>query len=168
MVKKVKISRYILFPYIIILLCLGFINLLAENRFDVINLMKPIGSSKPPLKQNHGKVYFSDGTILDNKRYSVADTSRNSADSLKRENKIVSVVDNGEFFNVRIELANYENDIKINIFNMLGKNVMEVFKGIPTKEIDYTFSISNLPNGIYFLKLQGRNFTRTRKFIVSR
>ncbi len=74
-----------------------------------------------------------------------------------------------ENYSVEIELDDYNSDIQITVYNMLGKEALEVYKGIPNKfDTKYDFSASNLPNGVYLCILVTKNTRKAEKFIVSR
>ena len=113
-----------------------------------------------------------DGTIIDNKQKkgSAFDSLKAKPDSVKKENRIVSIEEDGEVLVVKLELEDYEHEIKISIYNMLGKKVVDVYKGMPVKELlyPYEFSYANLPNGVFICMLNVKDHTKTKKFIVSR
>lgn len=100
--------------------------------------------------------------------------SKVESDTSKSLNKITRVWSNGEDrFVVRVELASgYNGEIQLSVFNILGKEVIDIYKGQvssnPTNTYEYEFMSSNLPNGIYLCILNGRNFRDAEKFIVSR
>ena len=63
----------------------------------------------------------------------------------------------------------YDNRITIAIFNLLGKKVMEVYEGYPTKNSNiYEIQAASLPNGVYLCVAYGKEFRLDAKFIVSR
>ncbi len=74
-----------------------------------------------------------------------------------------------ETFTVEIELDDYSTEIQLTVYNMLGKEAMEIYKGIPSRfDTKYDFSASSLPNGVYLCILVGNNFRKAEKFIISR
>lgn len=73
-----------------------------------------------------------------------------------------------DVFKVKLELQDKDTEIKLSIFNILGKEVFEIYNGKPLNSNEYEFLSSNLPNGIYLCILTGRNFRDAAKFIVSR
>ena len=84
-------------------------------------------------------------------------------------NIIEKVYNNGELYTVEIQLNDYDNQIRILVFNMLGNLVKSVFEGNPlTENSVYQFDASNLPNGVYLCILEGPNFRDAEKFIISR
>jgi hypothetical protein len=87
-----------------------------------------------------------------------------------KTNNIVSIWNNNDAYNVKVELKDKDSEIDIGIYNMLGKEVLKVVqKGIQTSdEAIYEFNVSKLPNGVYLCVLIGRNFRDVEKFIISR
>ena len=56
--------------------------------------------------------------------------------------------------------------IKLAIYNSLGEEVALLVNGIVEAGFyDVTFSATNLPSGIYFYRLQGNDYTQTKKMI---
>lgn len=71
--------------------------------------------------------------------------------------------------NVEINQAGKQQEISITVYNMLGKEVLDVYKGTSSSSQKEIFSKPfNLPNGIYICVLQGKNFKDSEKFIISR
>lgn len=86
-----------------------------------------------------------------------------------RASRIVFVRATSDVFNARIELIQDESTLDLGIYNMLGKKVMDVYRGSERKgEHDYSLSISELPEGVYICILQGSNYRRAEKFYISR
>ena len=83
--------------------------------------------------------------------------------------RIVSTRVSSEVFTTRVELASDESLVEISIFNMLGKRVMEVYKGASSRGVhEHTQSISELPDGVYMCVMQGANFRKAEKFFFNR
>lgn len=94
--------------------------------------------------------------------------ARTENDSLV-SNKITKVWYTATELNVQIYQVFKQQDITITVYNMLGKEVLEVFKGISSNNQEEVYSKSfNLPNGIYICIMQGKNFKSSEKFIISR
>ena len=110
-----------------------------------------------------------DGTNIDSKySNSLVQRVEQEADSSVK-NEIVSLYSQSQLqFFVRIQLAEYNVEIKLLIFNMLGNLVKEAFAGVATKGVEYDFDASNLPNGLYLCILEGPNFRDAEKFTISR
>ncbi|MBX3042607.1 MAG: T9SS type A sorting domain-containing protein [Candidatus Kapabacteria bacterium] len=71
--------------------------------------------------------------------------------------------------NVEVYQVQKQQNITITVYNMLGKEVLEVFKGISSTRTEEVYSATfNLPNGIYICVLQGNTFRDSEKFIISR
>ncbi len=121
-------------------------------------------SSKSTLVQ---PTQNSDGIIIDSKLLGKTARIDQDTSSIKNEISKVYTSDNLKFY-VRIKLKEYIIPIKINIYNMLGNLVEEVYSGTAIEGVDYPFVASNLPNGFYLCILQGPNFRDAEKFTISR
>ncbi|MFM8770849.1 MAG: T9SS type A sorting domain-containing protein [Candidatus Kapaibacterium sp.] len=109
-------------------------------------------------------------------------TARNSGGEVRAQGKtatgrdtsigaprIISTRVAAEVFTARIEMASDEPLVDIAIFNMLGKRVMDVYKGSSPRGIhDHVQSVSDLPEGVYMCVMQGNNFRKAEKFFFSR
>lgn len=83
--------------------------------------------------------------------------------------RIISTRVAAEVFTARVEMASDEPLVDIAIFNMLGKRVMDVYKGASARGIhEHTQSVSDLPEGVYMCVMQGNNFRKAEKFFFSR
>lgn len=83
--------------------------------------------------------------------------------------RIISTRVAAEVFTAKVEIASDESLVDIAIFNMLGKRVMEVYKGASSRGIhEHTQSVSDLPEGVYMCVMQGNNFRKAEKFFFSR
>lgn len=83
--------------------------------------------------------------------------------------RIISTRVSAEVFTAKVEMASDEPLVDIAIFNMLGKRVMEVYKGASSRGIhEHTQSVSDLPEGVYMCVMQGNNFRKAEKFFFSR
>ncbi len=93
-------------------------------------------------------------------------------DSTKPKNRIESLRDGGDIFYLYLVLSDRESPIKIIVYNMLGKKVLDVYNGYPKPESNpYEISIAGpptLPNGVYLCVVIGKNFRLREKFVVAR
>ncbi len=91
-------------------------------------------------------------------------------DTSNGENRITNIYNLSEDYKVKIKVEIYDSPVKLFVFNMLAKKVLDIYEGQPIKdpEHEYIFNSSSLPNGMYLCILQGKNFRHARKFIVSR
>lgn len=107
-------------------------------------------------------------------RKAAADIRSQSKTSAGRDSainapRILSTRVASEVFIARVEMASDEPLVDIAIFNMLGKRVMDVYKGTSTRGIhEHTQSVSDLPEGVYMCVMQGTNFRKAEKFFFSR
>ncbi|GEM_PF-3565876 len=68
-----------------------------------------------------------------------------------------------------IELDDYNSEMGLVVYNMLGKEVLEIYRGYPKKGDDkFEFSTVSLPNGIYLCVLYFKGIRKAEKFIISR
>lgn len=109
----------------------------------------------------------SGGIIIDSKQLSKTASIDQDTSSIKNEILKIYTSDNLKFY-VRIKLKEYIIPIKIQVYNMLGNLVEEVYSGAAIKDVEYPFDASNLPNGFYLCILQGPNFRDAEKFTISR
>lgn len=131
-------------------------------------------SNKINTSKSKTKTVQSDGTKIAKKQVKSQEIDSNAivlADSTERKDRIISLNQVGDVHILKIELSDYNSEISIVVYNLIGKKVMDVYKGMPkSTSPDYPYEIQSwrLPNGIYLCTLQGRNFRKTEKFVVAR
>lgn len=61
-------------------------------------------------------------------------------------------------------------NVKVELFDALGRNISTLFDGIMSVKSMYEFSISSngLQSGVYFVRVSGNTFVRTEKLILSK
>ena len=65
--------------------------------------------------------------------------------------------------NIKFDIA-AKSDVKITIYNSLGKEVQNLFSGnLLAGSYSYKWNAANFPSGVYFYKLQTENFSEVRK-----
>jgi lipopolysaccharide export LptBFGC system permease protein LptF len=157
-----------LIKYIFILLIFASAQAFAQNNPTI-----PLSSYARNLLER--AMYLpdtTDGTVF--ALYRANGDSTPEADEVKADtnttgNRIVHVRHQGEIYYVKIGLANYDVNIELSVYNLLGKKVKDIHRGAAMPEgTDYEFNAYNLPNGVYICILNGPNFRDTEKFIVSR
>ena len=93
-------------------------------------------------------------------------------DTTKPKNRIESLRDGGDIFYLYLVLSDRDSPIKITVYNMLGKEVLDVYNGYPKPNgVPYEINISgppSLPNGVYLCVVIGKNFRLREKFVVAR
>jgi hypothetical protein len=124
--------------------------------------------TKQPTKQSE-----TDGTkiaVKKGKRQVSGDSITVDADSSDKRDRIISLTQSGDNHILKIEVKDTSSEITINIFNMLGKKVLEAYKGTPKSNPDegYEIQSSRLPNGVYICVLIGKDFRKSEKFVVAR
>jgi len=91
------------------------------------------------------------------------------ADTSRKDNKFIFARAASDVFTTRVELAEDQGSVDIGIYNMLGKKVMDVYKGYASRgQHDYTQPIPDLPEGVYICIMQGSDFRKAEKFFFSR
>lgn len=107
------------------------------------------------------------GIKIDNPKVKVK--AEEPADTFEIRNKISNVYNDGEQYYVKLDMSE-ELEIRLEVYNMLAKPVKTIYSGKATldKERTYDFNASTLPNGIYFVILQGNGFRYPYKFTIRR
>jgi hypothetical protein len=130
---------------------------------------KPPSVTKPfiYLPQDHGTIIAPKGKKAVSQNSS---TNKTHDDSSGNENSIQIREGGKSNFYIYLELVDYEKPIKIQVYNLLGKKVLDVYDGMPYKDKDSSYVIyeDKLQNGVYMCVVQGNNFRLLEKFIVSR
>jgi hypothetical protein len=120
-----------------------------------------------------------DGTkVVNNNSKKNGVTNLNAENQFKSEltkNSIKKIWEgNDGFLNVVAELSDAQSEVKITIYNMLGKEVKKVYSGLPEEKDEdgyYIFTSQaplNLPKNIYILVIQGNTFKVADKFIIAK
>ncbi|MCL2039597.1 MAG: hypothetical protein FWG85_04110 [Bacteroidetes bacterium] len=90
-------------------------------------------------------------------------------------NKIIKIwIESDGILNATAEIKDSKEELKISVYNMLGKEVFKVYQGMPLKKDEdgnYKFVSSspiNLFNNVYILVIEGTSYKIADKFIISR
>ncbi|MDR0926520.1 MAG: hypothetical protein LBO69_01975 [Ignavibacteria bacterium] len=93
----------------------------------------------------------------------------------KQSNSIKKIWEGTDgLLNVEADIADDKDEVKIVVYNMLGKEVRKVFQGIPAEknaEGHYLFNSQtniNLPKNVYILVIQGTTFKIADRFVIAR
>lgn len=156
-------------------------NLIIFSLIVLFLLIKPDSNVFCLEKPNTADIFIStdlcdniqdvDGTII--ARYNELKCNDNvkliESDSI-RSNKISKIINRRDYIAIRIELTDWDQEIELSAYNLLGKKIIDIFKGrpVPDPEHEYEFSSASLPNGIYLCVLHGRNIRDAKRFVVSR
>jgi hypothetical protein len=111
------------------------------------------------------------GTVIDEVRRIGRKPGESRVDSAGTDNRAIKVIEGKDRYLVRLTLKkeDYENPITINVFNLLGNKVMEVYKGIPySYDTPYEILVNELPKGVFICNVVGKGFRLDSKFIVTR
>lgn len=103
----------------------------------------------------------------------VARTTKLLNDTLRKVSRIVGIeLDaSNDVLNICLELAENQPWIDISLYNMLGKRIKEVYRGPATTDPsnrDFSTSVSDLPNGLYIVAIQGSSVRLADKVFISR
>ncbi|MCS6999338.1 MAG: T9SS type A sorting domain-containing protein [Bacteroidota bacterium] len=94
-------------------------------------------------------------------------------DTVKKASRIVGIdLDaSNDALTVRIELTENQSWTEISLYNMLGKRVKDIYRGPVSTDVpvrDFTVNISDLPNGLYIVSVQGSTIRLADKVFISR
>ncbi|MFN3306433.1 MAG: hypothetical protein ACK42Z_04510 [Candidatus Kapaibacteriota bacterium] len=134
--------------------CLYF----PERIFTMENFLVGIKFAQPLTKKETGK---ENGKYFEIKN----DTT------FSKSNRIISIreVDKGDKMAIYLQVENKEQRIKIWIYNLLGKKVLEIYDGKPKDPTQpYEFSTNELPKGIFLLVVYGDNFRLREKLVITK
>ncbi len=174
--KHLKITLYFGFLLILILLSLDTLFAINQQNQATIrqaNTIKNTNTVSPIIKSAYDQ---TNGTFIDNNKetkelkYIISKNKRIISDSLEIQNKL-DIWENsfGEII-IRLKLKEKDQRIKITIWNMLGKAVVEDFEG-NYKDLNSEHTIKNsnsLNRGAYLIRVQGEKSKIDAKFIKSR
>lgn len=145
-------------PYVIGDTCHSFLDYL----FTVGGVRTGIKFAQIETKQKNGKKI----TTRKNDPKISNDTTNAS-----KANKILSIRESerGDKFYIYIQVENPEQEIKIMVYNLLGKKVLDVYEGKPKDQSQpYELNVSELPKGIFLLVVIGENFRLREKIVITR
>lgn len=93
-----------------------------------------------------------------------------TTDTLEKRDRITEVSAVGDAHIVKIELRDYNSEIAIAVYNLIGKKVLDVYKGQPKNSPDYPYEIQSwrLPSGVYICSLITKESRKTVKFVISK
>jgi len=94
-------------------------------------------------------------------------------DTARKASRIVGVSfdTQSDLLTVRLDLAESQSWMEISLFNMLGKRVKEIYRGPAQADDtvrDYSATLSELPNGLYIVSVQGSNIRLADKVFITR
>lgn len=92
------------------------------------------------------------------------------ADTTNGENRILSLREGEGAYYLYLQIKDKDRRIKIEVYNMLAKKVLDVYEGkpFPSSDMPYEIRTATLPNGMYICIVQGEGFRLNEKFIISR
>ncbi len=106
---------------------------------------------KVPKKAQNRKNFAEEDTITEKNRVVIKENER------------------GDVIIVTLYLENADQNIKIYVYNLLGKKVLDVFEGKPkSNETVYEIDKNRLPKGVFLLVVIGQTFRIREKIVVAR
>ncbi|ROL56438.1 hypothetical protein D9V84_08395 [Bacteroidetes/Chlorobi group bacterium Naka2016] len=92
-------------------------------------------------------------------------------DTTTKGNRIISIreTEKGDKIAIYLQVENMDQRIKIFVYNLLGKKVLDIYEGKPKDPSQpYEFSTNELPKGIFLLVVIGDNFRLREKLIITK
>ncbi|RMF32734.1 MAG: T9SS C-terminal target domain-containing protein [Chlorobiota bacterium] len=94
-------------------------------------------------------------------------------DTVRKVSRIVGISfdSQSDLLTVRLDLADTQSWMEISLYNMLGKRVKEIYRGPAQADDsyrDFTTTLSELPNGLYIVSVQGSSIRLADKVFISR
>ncbi|MCX7880128.1 MAG: T9SS type A sorting domain-containing protein [Ignavibacteria bacterium] len=112
---------------------------------------------------------------IDNKKIEKRSNGRKVENRIEndtsRANRIISVRESERDDKILIflQIENKEQKIRIMVYNLLGKKVLDVYEGKPKDSSQpYEFSALGLPKGIFLLVVLGDNFRLREKLVITK
>ena len=172
-------SHHHIAPFVhalVTVLVLGALSMPAHAENDKRGTSSPRVPTKPSVGSSYSPVNRAVSSALRTltARKDVAELRTQSKTATGRDSsigapRIISTRVAAEVFTAKVEMATDEPLVDIAIFNMLGKRVMEVYKGASARGVhEHAQSVSDLPEGVYMCVMQGNNFRKAEKFFFSR
>lgn len=112
-----------------------------------------------------------DKKVKNDKKYTQPKAENVNIDTALKANRILSIQESekGDKILIFIEVEKKEQNIKIVIYNLLGKKVLDLYDGQPKEPNQpYELITSDLPKGIFLIVVSGDNFRLRDKLIISR
>ncbi len=134
--------------------------LLAQN----IELPDILLSDK---KSDDNSEHVLSGTDIDLKTNSSGTQENEVKDTTVTKSEIHSVWEANNRFFVKVSLTENNTPIELKMFNMLGKLVVDIYKGEADDGDVFDYE-ADLQNGIYICVLTGPKIRDAEKFILSR
>ncbi len=165
--QKLWVARYLA----IVLLLLGSItnNLQSQLFYKNLYLVPTYDKYKGPYNFLFNNP-TNNGTVIDDARKTAKRTGESRIDSAGSDSRSIKIREGSDRFMVYLTLKkeDYDNPITVNVYNLLGKKVMEVYRGMPySGDYPYDIPAGELPKGIYICNVVGKGFRLDGKFIVT-
>lgn len=74
-----------------------------------------------------------------------------------------------DVYTITIDLAENNDNLRISLFNLLGKKVLDIYSGeAAAGSLKREFTVSSVPKGMYLCVVRGDRFQLTEKLVLSR
>ena len=120
-------------------------------------------------------ILFTSNNDIGTKVVNLNNKNNKNDEKIHHINKIVKIwIENDWIVNATAEIKDNKEEIKVSIYNLLGKELHKIYEGQPKEKDEdgnYKFTSQtpiNLPNNVYILVIQGINYKIADKFIVSK
>ena len=87
--------------------------------------------------------------------------SSTSLSGIQNQNEEFTIVPNPAKNKLNITLPNKNEDLKLEVFDVLGK---QVYKGLIT-QLESSINVSNWKSGVYLVRVSNDKTTQTKRFI---
>ena len=87
--------------------------------------------------------------------------SSTSLSGIQNQNEEFSIAPNPAKNKLNITLPNKNEDLKLEVFDVLGK---QVYKGLIT-QLESSINVSNWKSGVYLVRVSNDKTTQTKRFI---
>ncbi len=154
------------------LLCAIYSNVLTQSH-QYLKSNLPLVQANQTIFDNMKSILANNGTEFDKMERKVnfgKKTKKIEADSNEAKNLVKVWENSSNDVVISLKLKEPNQRIKISVWNMLGKNVIDDFDGeYKNLESEHIIKNSNnLPKGVYLIIVQGEKVRLDSKFIISR
>lgn len=85
-------------------------------------------------------------------------------------NKISLIYNKNQIYYVKLLITQFKDrPFRLSLVNLIGKEVKLIYEGYPKdNEWEYTFSYSEIPNGVYICVLSSSDYRDAKKIVISK
>lgn len=155
---------FITYIFLVILTSLSIFSQENDNTFL-------LSQNQNNIAKNNNSKNFRNGIIFDKKNISnKVFLNSQEADTSSTGNHISKIWNNGQNFIVKLTITQFKDRIiKLTLVNLLGKEVKEIYEGLPKdNDWEYTFPFYDIPNGVYLCVLSSSDYRDAKKIVISK